>query len=253
MSLEYYEQKALKVISKYTSFHKNIFVDISGGRCSTVALHLTMRASNHVTALYIDTTQSLPESKEYVRSICKQFGVKLIILRRMDVDFWSVVTKRGFPRRRLRWCMKEFKSIPLRLFNLYLSNYVSSSNILHITGTTINESSERRKIYALRGLYHYNNHICSFVLHPILDWRKEVVIEYLKKYGIPECPTYKLYGTDGGCYYCPFIRDVKYYKLLKERHPELFQRIVLAEKSMRNKSAAVYLGVGRKLYLSRLV
>ncbi len=235
---------SLKTIKKYANEGTSVFVDFSGGRYSVVLLHLVLRALGKARAVYVDTTISLPECDDFVRKTCDEWGVDLITLRREDVDFWGMVKRWGFPHRRFRWCMNEFKSIPLRLFN-----ESNGEKILHLTGTSKHESSFRKKIYDVRGAYHYNYSVRSLCLHPLLDWAESMILDYIEKEQLPVNPCYSKYLGSGNCYYCPFVTSLLYYSNLASLQPQLFSRILEAEKAMRKGGGALYLGKGKTLRL----
>jgi phosphoadenosine phosphosulfate reductase len=237
----------LKTIQKYSNNGMDIVVNFSGGRYSLVLLHLVLRALGKAKVVYVDTTISLPECNEFVTEICDCWGVDLIVLKRKDVDFWDLVKRRGFPHHRFRWCMKEFKSVPLRLFSESFDG-----KLLHIVGTSKHESSFRKKVYDIRGMYHYNYSIKAFCLHPLLDWTEEMVYKYLEDHHIPLNPCYEKYYGSGNCYYCPFISSLLYYSKLASLQPKLFAKIVEAEKAMRKGGGAIYLGKGKVLHLGKL-
>lgn len=237
----------LETIRKYSNNVADVVVNFSGGRYSSALLHLVLKALGRARAVYVDTTIALPECNEFVEEMCQKWGVDLVVLKRRDIDFWGIVKNWGFPHRRFRWCMEEFKSIPLRLFN-----QSSDSNILHIVGTSKHESSFRKKIYEIRGEYHYNPTIGAFCLHPMLEWTEAMVLEYLAKHKIPINPCYEKYYSSGNCYYCPFIGSILYYRNLASLRPKLFEKIVEAERAMKKAGGAVYLGRGKVLYVSRL-
>jgi len=238
----------LKTIRKYSNNGVNVVVNFSGGRYSSTLLHLVLRALGRARAVYVDTTISLPECNEFVRELCDAWGVELIVLKRKDVDFWGMVKRWGFPHHRFRWCMKEFKSIPLRLFSQSLGG-----NVLHLVGTSKYESSFRKKIYDVRGAYHYNYSISSFCLHPLLEWTEGMIYDYIEKHNIPLNPCYEKYFSSGNCYYCPFVNSLLYYSTLASLQPHLFSKIVEAERTMKNKGAAIYIGRGKVLHLSKFV
>jgi phosphoadenosine phosphosulfate reductase len=225
----------------------DLVVNFSGGRYSLVLLHLVLRAIGKAKVVYIDTTISLPECNEFATEICNTWGLDLIVLKRKDVDFWDLVRRRGFPHHRFRWCMKEFKSVPLRLFSESFDG-----KLLHLVGTSKHESSLRKKIYDIRGMYHYNYSIKAFCLHPLLDWTEEMVYKYLEDHDIPLNPCYEKYYGSGNCYYCPFISSLLYYSKLASLQPKLFAKIIEAEKAMRKGGGAIYLGKGKVLHLSKL-
>jgi hypothetical protein len=144
--------------------------------------------------------------------------------------------------------MKEFKSVPLRLFSQSFGE-----EILHLVGTSKYESSFRRKIYDIRGMYHYNYSISSFVLHPMLEWSENMVYDYIKSHNLPLNPCYEKYYGSGNCYYCPFISSLVYYSNLARLQHNLFSKIVDAENAMRKGGGAVYVGKGRVLRLGTAI
>jgi len=235
-------------IKEYTEDIDNIFIDFSGGKYSLVLLHLALKSLRDMRVVYIDTTITIPENREYVKELQSDWGFELSIISRKDKDFWKVVRRWGFPHTRLRWCMREFKSIPLKLFNKPFG-----FNCIHLTGTTMNESTMREKVYSIRGKLHFNYSICSYVLHPLLTWNEEMINEYIRKHELPINPCYSVYGSEGNCYYCPHNKSKEYYIKLARTHPELFNKIVETEKSMKRGGAAVYIGKGEVMYLSKLV
>jgi len=209
---------------------------------------MVSRIQKEVKAIYIDTTQALPECNEYVKDLCNDWGVNLTIVKRRDADFWSLVKRWGFPHVRFRWCMREVKTVPLKLFNEH-----SGGDFLHLTGTNIGKSSVRGRVYGIRGNHYFNRNIGAYVFHPILSWDEQMANEYIEKHDILVNPCYSTYGQGGNCYYCPFVKSKEYYLKLSKIHPELFSNIVAAEKGMRNKGAAIYLGNGKLLHISKLV
>lgn len=240
--------KAIADIRKYGEKFDNVFVNYSGGRYSTVLLHLALKSLNNIKVLYVDTTISLPDCEEYVNDLQKLWNFELIKLKREDTDFWKIVNRRGFPHNRFRWCLKEIKSVPLKAYNKSING-----NNLHLTGTSKKESSMRQKIYSIRGKLHFNPSICSYVLHPLLEWNDKQIGDYLMINKIPINPSYKRFGHGGNCYYCPYQKKKKYYLKLYKEYPDLYQNIIDAENSMINKGAAIYLGKGKKMYLSKII
>jgi len=240
--------ETINVIKKYANNEVETIVDFSGGRYSLVLLHLVLRALGKAKAVYVDTTITLPECDDFVQEICDEWGVELLVVKRGDVDFWELVKRWGFPHRRVRWCMREFKSIPLRLFSESFDG-----EVLHLVGTSMYESSFRKKIYSIRGMYHFNYSIRSYVLHPMLKWTEDMVHDYVEAHGLRLNPCYEKYYHSGNCYYCPYVTSLTYYSRLAGLQPRLFSKIVEAEKAMRNKGAAIYLGRGKILHLSEFM
>lgn len=76
--------------------------------------------------------------------------------------------------------------------------------------------------------------------YPLVEMglRRNDVINYIKEQGLKEPPR-------SSCYFCPFHSD-NYWKMLKEKYPQEFQRAVDFDKTIRIKD-----GMRQKLFLSK--
>jgi len=87
----------------------------------------------------------------------------------------------------------------------------------------------------------------------MLKWTEDMVYDYIEAHKLRMNPCYEKYYGSGNCYYCPFVASLMYYSRLAAHQPKLFSKIVEAEKAMRKGGAAIYLGRGKVLHLSKLV
>ena len=227
------EKHALSLLDKYGDRPwSRRFVFWSGGRDSTVVLHLALRVwKEEFKAVFIDTGITLPETLEYVKEVSELWGLDLVTLE-PDVDFWKRVRIAGFPTVKFLWCREVLKMEPIKRFFGLKENRGWKLQVLGIRKA---ESRVRRKSpYYQKPFVRHSVLKFTYQLSPILEWSDTQVKEYMRRHGIPENPCCKIYGTTG-CYFCPFVRNKKHYLTLKERHPELFQKIVDAENNMRSK------------------
>ena len=102
------ERNAVRTIRKHMNDRPCVNVSFSGGKDSTVALHLARKAGVEK-AFFIDTGIELPETVEFVASQ----GVEII---RKGGDFFQAVEKAGPPGKDLRWCCKLLKLHPLKIY-----------------------------------------------------------------------------------------------------------------------------------------
>lgn len=201
------------------------FIFWSGGKDSTAALHLALRAWGIRTpVVFIDTGITLPETLEYIREIGTLMGFEPTILK-PDMDFWKYVREvAGFPIIKARWCLRLLKMDPVRKF---LKQHPGWK--VQVLGIRRKESKERNKHpFYVKKFSRRTKLPFTYNLYPILDWTEQQVDDYLRGVQIPVNPAHEIYGTTG-CYWCPFIRSSKHYMALKRRHPDLFQKIVEAE------------------------
>ena len=109
-------REALRLLGKFKDRWDHRFVFWSGGRDSTVVLHLALRAwKGDFKTIFIDTGITLPETLEYVHNIAELWNIDLITLK-PGVDFWSYVRKAGFPIVKSLWCRRVLKMEPIKRF-----------------------------------------------------------------------------------------------------------------------------------------
>lgn len=210
--------------------YEHRFVFWSGGRDSTVCLHLALRAWRGLEwrAVFIDTGITLPETLEYVNRLADEWGIPLTILK-PEQDFYTLAKRWGFPAApNFLWCREHLKLKPTRKFYSHNPGWK-----LQVLGLRRREAARRRTIKPVMDTprFKYTVSIC-----PILGWTVDQVKAYMRKHRIPTNPAYRIYGTSG-CYFCPFIRNRKFYLTLKTRHPNLFNRLINLETHLRNPRA----------------
>jgi phosphoadenosine phosphosulfate reductase len=190
---------------------KNIYVSVSGGMDSLVALDLAARAGVKK-AVFCDTTIEYRETVEYVKTLPSFFDVELEIVS-APRDFFTVIREIGIPSRRARWCCDVFKFGPLAKF----ANERGVDS--YITGLRSEESAKR----ADYGFEDENPLVPAKQLNPILHWSKENVIKYVKKYKLPLNPMYEHFDRVG-CWLCPFRTD-EAWKKTKKLYPQLVEKL----------------------------
>lgn len=206
---------------KYKTEEAKKFVSFSGGKSSLATLLVCLEEWKDFEVIYADTTLSYPENNEYIEDICKELGVKLVVVK-PEVDFWEEVKKkRFFPNRRHRWCANLLKFDPLKK---YFSQFRS---VITAIGCKRADSSVRRKTYTES--LAWDGYLEKWNYLPLLNWTEEQVEQKIREAGLWENPCYEIYGHSG-CYFCPFVTKARPYLALKERHPELYNKILEAEK-----------------------
>jgi len=227
------------------------FALFSGGKDSLVVLHLCKQHYDGLKCIHIDTTCSLPGVLEYVKQVCDQLDVPLIIIRPKQ-SFFELAQKWGFPSFKRRWCMTRLKDAPLKE---YLTR-ISGSSVL-FDGRRALESPRRKRLFKERenvGLdpaISWKHDFKTFVISPIWDWADEQVDAYIQEHDLPLNPLTKVFGFSSDCL-CPVFKDEQFFRLLRVKYPEIFQTLLELEASMRKGGSFAYFK-NRKFYLKSLL
>jgi 3'-phosphoadenosine 5'-phosphosulfate sulfotransferase (PAPS reductase)/FAD synthetase len=224
---------------------ESIFALFSGGRDSLTTLHLSKKVSKHLgvelSAVHVDTTVSTPGNLEYVKEICRRLRVKLITLR-PSYDFFSLVSRWGFPTVTRRWCCYHLKIEPLKTF----FKNVDTSKALIVDGIRAEESWRRRGFPKLARHRHFN----CLNYHPIFEWTREDVLKYIKVHNLRENPLYSKLPRVTECW-CTAFKTVRQFTVLKREWPELFDKFVEAEANLKTGGSALFKD-GKRIYLKDL-
>lgn len=202
------ERRAIKILRMYRG-DDPIEVSYSGGKDSDIILALTKQAGIPYRAIYKNTTIDPP----YTAQHCKENRVEIMVAKERFLD---IVTQKGFPTRRARFCCEVLKE------------YKVLDSAIH--GIRRCESVGRQKRYAenepiICRNYSKTDHVNVFL--PILDWSDKDVADFINAHGIQCHPLY--YNDRGefdvrkrlGCIGCPLSSDnglegfIRYPKMVK--------------------------------------
>jgi len=221
----------------------NVYVLFSGGKDSLVALHIVNRVAcslgKNITAVYVNTTASIPDNIKYVRKICRKFGVKLQIVQPKE-SYFDLVRRWGFPTIGRRWCCFHLKIEPLKI---YFSDNLDPLRIV-FDGIRADESARRQKFPRLG----YHKHFESLCYHPIFYWTDEDVRAYAQKHGLFLNPLYELGFMRASECWCPVFKTLRQFQSMKQCYPEFFRKLVKLESELRSGGSMIYRN-GRRIYL----
>lgn len=207
-----------------------VAVGFSGGKDSTVILHLARQVVPHddLIAVFCNTTVEFPETVKFTLELFKRWNVRHIVAR-PELSFWEGVKKYGFPRipktraerrkfeRKLRWCCHTQKEQPL------LNAFLQVKPKINLTGLRRTESwSRKTRPVVQKGRYAADwPHIA---LNPIIDWSEWEVWDYVKLFKLPVNPLYRMGYRRVGCWPCP--ANPATISRLKRTHPKLYSTLI---------------------------
>ena len=180
-------KKAVEILNR-----RKFTVLWSGGKDSTATLLWVLNNVNHHNwdIMYVEITGNTdPGCTEYVIKTADRLDVseKLKIIK--TEDFFDLCRRWGIPTQYYRWCLYSLKKKAIR-----------QAEEITVTGIRKNDSKKRSKIDVLS----YAKLTKKWCVNPIIDWKKDDVLDYLKESGIKLNPCYDRLGHSGNCCFCPY-------------------------------------------------
>lgn len=257
----------------YIQERGKVYVSYSGGKDSTVLLHLVRSLYPDVPAVFSDTGLEFPEIRDFVRSTPD------VTIIRPDTSFRKVIETEGYPivgkevaaticnaRRGMpsaikvldtpttesRYgkahykflldapfgvsskCCDHLKKAPFRI-------YEKETGRAGIIGTKAEDSQLRALIQMKEG--EIRDHQCA----PLGIWTDEDIWEYIRIHELDYCHVYDMGYKATGCVFCMFgiMSDRHRFLKLKATHPKLWEYCMKpwSEGGLGIKEVCDYLGI----------
>lgn len=198
-------------------YHAPLIVTTSGGKDSSVCVHLALAAGIDFELMHNLTTADAPETMRFVRQEFKrledmgfpsdQLMINYPVYKGVRCSMWSLIPQKLMPPTRLvRYCCSILKERGGQ--GRYISTGVrwaestarKNSRGVHEAGREIilnNDNEETRREFencALKG-----KRVCN----PIVDWTDDEVWDYINSEHIPLNPLYSEGFSRVGCIGCP--------------------------------------------------
>ena len=247
---------AERIKAWYDHYQGNVYVSFSGGKDSTVLLHLVRSLYPDVPAVFSDTGLEYPEIREFVK------GIDNVDWLKPKQSFKTVIEKYGYPviSKRQAQYIKEVqrtKSETLRRLRLTgikgngqsfkmgkiserwqflcsapfkvsdecchkmkrqpMMDYYKETGRVPYIGTMADEGGNREKDYLRYGCNAYDM-TSQPRSTPLAFWTEADVWEYLRRFNVPYSPIYDMGYTRTGCMFCMFGVHL-------EGYPNRFQRM----------------------------
>lgn len=245
-----------RIKAYYEHLNGQVYVSFSGGKDSTVLLHLVRRLYPDVPAVFVDTGLEYPEIREFVKSVDN------VIWLKPKMPFTQVIEKYGYPvvSKETAQKIKEVRStkseklknkringddkgngrIPEKWQFLINAPFKISDRCCHvmkkdpvkryeketgrsaIVGTMAADSRLREISYLRHGCNSFEGRAMST---PMAFWLERDVWNYLKKYGIEYSKIYDMGYTRTGCMFCMFglhMDESNRFDRMKITHPQIY-------------------------------
>lgn len=244
------------IMDWYEQFDGKVYVAFSGGKDSTVLLHIVRSLYPDVPAVFANTGLEYPEIVEFVKTVPNT------IITRPKMSFKEVLDRYGFPLitkeqsryieeirttksdyfRDVRLNGKEMRNGRSKSFKLSekwkymlkapfkisdkccdkikkypLHQYEKETGRKAIIGTMAGESSRRKQLYLRDECNQY--HAKHPTSKPLSFWNETDVWKYIRDFNIPYSKIYEMGYPRTGCMFCMY--GVQYEKLGETRFDKM--------------------------------
>lgn len=201
-----------------------VYVSFSGGKDSTVLLHIIRQMYPSIEAVFVDTGLEYPEIRKFVKTFDN------VTILRPDMRFDKVIETYGFPviSKEVSECIYQARlylqdgtkykyrmdkldgkkqshnctkwkfllDAPFKISHKCCSimkkkpvhKYYRQTKKAPILATMAEESSLRKSQYLRQGCNGFNNKIPTSI--PLAFWTEQDILKYLKDYNVPYCSVY---------------------------------------------------------------
>jgi len=240
-----------------------IYISFSGGKDSTVLIHLCRQLYPELVGVYSDTGLEFPEIREFVdtfdnitivtptmhhREMLKKCGYPVVSKEQAEWIYrirggtssgaiqkaFYGINLDGTPTRfKLSEQWKYLLNAPFNIGSgcckemkmKPIAEYVKQTKRVPIIGTTASESALRAQKFMQNGYYVLEGKKAQCT--PMSIWTDDDVWEYIHRFNLPYCKIYDMGYDRTGCVFCMFgahlDKEPNRFQKLQRTHPELWR------------------------------
>lgn len=251
LDLKIAHSKAL-IHSFYRTCNKRVYVSFSGGKDSTVLLHLTRSIIPRVPAVFYNTGLEFPEIKNFAKSKDNVTTIRPLLTFKQVIEkygypvggknmaHWVDLAQRGQPSgirqmssdskygyRKYNWLVDAPFRISERCCDALkkepATRYYKETGQAPIIGSRVDESQIRAEVWLANGEINIKSMIPKCT--PLSIWTDADIENYIKLNDLEVCSIYNKGYLRTGCVFCLFgiFSDRGRFLRLKASHPKLWE------------------------------
>ncbi|MEM3199468.1 MAG: phosphoadenosine phosphosulfate reductase family protein [Candidatus Micrarchaeaceae archaeon] len=182
LPLEKKIKKSQEIIKESLEKKHNVGIGFSGGSDSEVTLHLTLPLKHDIPIVFVDTRYEFPETLQFIEELRETWNFENFTIVRAEKDMVKEFTDQyGYKTPEFTIAFNNYHKIQPMLraiANLRLDAFIAG-----IRGV---EHEERAK----ESFFSERKNPDHIRVHPLLFWKKEDVLAYIKKFNLPTNPLY---------------------------------------------------------------
>lgn len=228
----------------------------SGGKDSTVLLHLIRQFAPRIPVIWNNTGVEFPETWPFIKHLTEEWELELHVAKpEPGITFWWCVEKYGWPlfskdiRRSTdhhvgrRISKRKEKAIAVGKISSYCCDYLKekpSAKVMRLLGAEVifignlvAESRMRWWTWLDKGELYQRKKGRMWVAWPLWAWTDEDVWAYHSTFSLPHCKIYDMGHKRNGCWTCGMDIGIpeNHLSRLRVSHPKLW-RFLIVEKGL---------------------
>jgi len=184
--------KSQEIIKEAIEKYPKIGLGFSGGTDSLVLLHLTLPIKQDIPIIFVNTRQEFPIMEKFIQEVKEEWNIK---------NFYEVKAEKN----RLHEFIEKY-GLKTPEFTTECCNYHKIVPMMK----AIKDFGFKAFFVGLRGVEHeeraketfYSPRETHIRVHPLLFWRQQDVLDYVKQNNIKTNPLYAQGFTSLGCTIC---------------------------------------------------
>lgn len=194
LSLDQKVEKSKEIMREALRKYKHVGLGFSGGTDSLVLLHLMLQVKPDIETVFVDTQHDLPETYNFIEQIRREWHLVSHTAVMADENKMQKMADRfGLKSPEFtEICCGYHKIAPMMKA---IGDHKFDAFLVGLRGVE-HEERAQEMIFSPR---HNPDHIR---VHPIIFWKREDIMEYVKRNNLKVNPLYAQGYTSLGCYIC---------------------------------------------------